>query len=155
MVDGRTTEERDRDRKNAIKVAEQQRRDDERRRSSDLREIEASSRQMQAEAEKLKAQAVIKYSEALKLNEENKKDTLKLQTEVIKEEYQYQKARRTNLDNIGDRNWFEDQRHQRNMDIQNIRKDIAQMASEAQKIEAYESAQEMNDLLLALTKLEK
>jgi len=153
MVDARTTEQRARDRKDAAKNAEKRRREEERDRQLILQEQETAVREAEAEAANLKHQAQIKYAEAIKLNEENKRTALEIRATVAKEEYYHQRNQRQKLDNLSDTNWMETKRHERTMEIERIKLDIAEIEADARKMEAQTSADEIRELKEMLNNL--
>ena len=160
MVDARTVEERERDRREALKEAERQRQaeiqrqqDEQRGRELAIREQEAITQRESAEAEKLKRQAQIEFAKAVALVEENKKTALNLRATVAKEEYYYQKNRRAELDRLSDTNWIEQQRHERNLELDDIKRNIVEIEAEARKFEASKGADEIAGLLSALDRM--
>ena len=153
MIDTRTTEERIRARLAAEREAKQAIEDEKYNRELAVRDNEAKAKQLVAEAEKLKSEAQNKALDITKMYEENKNIALKLQSDVAKEEYYYQKNRREQLDRLSDTNWIEEQRHFRRLDIEEIKLKMAVLETEAKKFESMEAANEIRALLSSVETL--
>lgn len=160
-IDARTTEERERDRLLTARRVEQELYAEQERQRSIQRSQELAAQEQtaiaqreMAEAEKLKRKAQIKFAEAMTLSEQNKKVVLDLRTTVSKEEFYYQKNRRSELDRLSDTNWIEQQRHERQIEIEGIKRDLVRLEADARKFEASAGADEIRGLLEALAKLE-
>lgn len=142
MVDSRSIEQRAEDRKRAEQdrqLVEQQK--------------AVAARQAEAEAASLKHQAQIKYAEAMKIHEENKRLELELKTAIAKEEYVYQKNKRERLDRLSDDNWIETQRHHRAMEMGRLKREIADIEANARAAEGQASADEIRALRDILDRL--
>jgi len=142
VVDTRTLQERALGRKNAIKLAQEEKNRKareakalEQKQDLAIRESDRVTLQIKKDQELIASQAELKKLQVKELIETNKATVLKVQAEMVSAEHIYQSNRRQELDRLQDTNWIEARRHGRTIELENLKKSIRELEIEQQELE--------------------